>query len=92
MNKSVKITLGVILILFIGCGLVYSGIVIGRNGWLTQSGRFNPSYMPMSAGFQGGSWMHSSRFTNRWMGGQEMMGKYGFGVLYTGAKRGSCVW
>ena len=79
MNKSMKLTLGVILILFIGFGLVYSGIVIGGSGWINQYGMFNSNFMPMSAGFQGESWMHSSRFTNRWMGGQQMMGRYGFG-------------
>ncbi len=79
MSKSGKVALGAILILIIGVGLVYSGIVIGRSGWFDQYGRFNLNFMPMSTGFQGGSWMHSSRFTNRWMGSQEMMGKYGFG-------------
>lgn len=79
MNKSGKVAVGVILILIIGVGLVYSGTVIGRSGWFNQYGRFNSNFMPMSAGFQGESWMHSSRFTYHCMGGQEMIGKYGFG-------------
>lgn len=78
MSKSVRIALATIVILIIGCGLVYSGIVIGRSAWIPHYGSINSQGMRMP--FMGSSeyCAHSNNFGNHMMSGHRMMGEYYF--------------
>ena len=76
MNKTLQIVLGVLLAVVVGCGLVYFGFTLGRNGWSTQYGYMSQLNIPMFSRFINGSGSQSNDFNQNWNGRQFMMGEY----------------
>ncbi len=78
MSKSGRIALTITLIIVLGFGFVYSGIMIGRSSWISQVGRISCDGRAMHFNISENYYAQSGIQGNHMMSWQGMMGNYFF--------------
>jgi hypothetical protein len=78
MNKSGRIALTTIIVLVLGFGFIFLGIIIGRSGWIPQVSRMYSDRRAMPFNISENYYARSSIQGNYMMGGPGMMGDHFF--------------